>query len=103
MTEKPIDEIADIIEEMPSDEAADVIEANLAGALTRPLYEWPKAAKGAVKAIAKGDWAKALEEAEPGSWSARWTELLSDRGHRPLHVGAGMIIGALSALAWGAG
>jgi acid phosphatase family membrane protein YuiD len=48
--------------------------------------------------------AQAIEvEAPAGPWSARWTELLSDRGHRPLHVAAGMVLGALAALAWGGG
>lgn len=46
--------------------------------------------------------AQAIEEEEPGSWSARWADLLSDRGHRPLHVAAGMILGALTAFAWAA-
>lgn len=35
-------------------------------------------------------------------WSERWTGLLSDRGHRPLHVGVGMLLGFLTAFAWGA-
>lgn len=47
--------------------------------------------------------AQSIEEDEMGNWSARWADLLSDRGHRPLHVAAGMILGALTALAWGAG
>ena len=48
--------------------------------------------------------AQALEEEEePGPWSTRWADLLSDRGHRPLHVAAGMLLGALTALAWARG
>jgi len=47
--------------------------------------------------------ARAIEVAEPGSWSARWAALLSDRGHRPLHVAAGMVLGALTAIAWARG
>ena len=47
--------------------------------------------------------ARAIEVAEPGSWSARWGALLSDRGHRPLHVAAGMVLGALTAIAWARG
>ncbi|RKZ16878.1 hypothetical protein DRQ53_05195 [bacterium] len=46
--------------------------------------------------------ARAFDDGEPGSWSERWASLLLDRGHRPLHVGASMTIGILSALAWGA-
>ena len=48
--------------------------------------------------------AQALEDdEEPGPWSTRWADLLSDRGHRPLHVAAGMLLGALAALAWARG
>jgi acid phosphatase family membrane protein YuiD len=47
--------------------------------------------------------AQALDDEEQGPWLARWTELLSDRGHRPLHVAAGMLVGALTALAWAGG
>ena len=39
---------------------------------------------------------------EDGTWAERWAGLLSDRGHRPLHVVAGMLLGILTALAWGA-
>jgi hypothetical protein len=39
------------------------VEAALDGALTKPLYTWPSAAKPVVKAILKGDWTDALEEA----------------------------------------
>jgi acid phosphatase family membrane protein YuiD len=47
--------------------------------------------------------ARAIDDgAESGAWADRWAELLSDRGHRPLHVGVGMLLGALTALAWGA-
>lgn len=45
--------------------------------------------------------ARAIEDQERGSWSDRWAALLSDRGHRPLHVGVGMTLGILAALAWG--
>ena len=47
--------------------------------------------------------AQAIEEDELGTWSARWADLLSDRGHRPLHVVAGMMLGTLVALLWHAG
>jgi acid phosphatase family membrane protein YuiD len=42
-------------------------------------------------------------ESDPAPWTARWAALLSDRGHRPLHVAAGMLLGTLTALAWVAG
>lgn len=46
--------------------------------------------------------ARAIDGEEPSSWSERWADLLSDRGHRPLHVGVGMLLGILIAIAWGA-
>jgi acid phosphatase family membrane protein YuiD len=46
--------------------------------------------------------ARAIDSEEPGSWSERWVPLLSDRGHRPMHVGIGMLLGILIAIAWGA-
>ena len=47
--------------------------------------------------------AQAIDDGtEETTWAQRWGGLLSDRGHRPLHVIAGMLLGALTALAWGA-
>lgn len=47
--------------------------------------------------------ARAIDDAtEASGWTERWADLLSDRGHRPLHVGVGMVLGVLTALAWGA-
>jgi acid phosphatase family membrane protein YuiD len=46
--------------------------------------------------------AQAIEGAEPSTWAERWAALLTDRGHRPLHIAAGMVLGLLAALAWGA-
>lgn len=45
--------------------------------------------------------ARAIRDQDQGSWVESWTKMLSDRGHRPLHVGAGMTLGILAALAWG--
>ena len=47
----------------PAELDAATIEASIAGALTRPLYNWPPSAKAAVQAIVKGDWAGALDKA----------------------------------------
>lgn len=47
----------------PGELQKDIIEKNLAGALTRPLFEWPESADKVKKALRKKSYAKALEEA----------------------------------------
>lgn len=67
------------------------------------LHDLIKVQGSVGKGQAKGlELAQAIDESAPGGWSPRWSDLLSDRGHRPLHVGAGMLLGVLAALAWGA-
>ena len=43
------------------------IERAIEGSISVPLWDWPKSAKAAAKAMSKGDWAKALEEAKKAS------------------------------------
>ena len=47
----------------PSNLQANVIESHLGGALRLPVWEWPKSTAGVKKSLAKGDFAKAHEEA----------------------------------------
>jgi len=73
------------------------IEKHLSGALSRPLFEWPKSAKAAAKAMAKGKLASAVKAAE---------KLRNDPDAGTLHaelqaVAAGRVTSLRNALAAG--
>ncbi|HKK72615.1 MAG TPA: divergent PAP2 family protein [Candidatus Krumholzibacteria bacterium] len=44
--------------------------------------------------------ARSMDNGERPEWTRSVTEILRDRGHRPLHIGVGMVLGLLAGLAW---